>query len=214
MSTIPPLSAALSGAPLGLAASSALATESGSVDELIRRIKSDDETVRAAAWQEAGPLGAAAVKPLAGVLSTGDLEVARSAKRALWKIVHQAGRPGAETESRTVTAELLSLLSGSPVQVCREVLWMIAEIGGPDAVQSVAALLANAELREDARATLERIPGEPSLAALKAGLETVAEDFKPAIAHSLRVRGVQVQGYPDQKLRPTRPKPATPPANL
>jgi hypothetical protein len=43
-----------------------------------------------------------------------------------------------------------------------------------------------------------------SLAALRAGLEFLPADFRPAMAESLRTRGVPVSGYPDQKLVPTK----------
>ena len=43
-----------------------------------------------------------------------------------------------------------------------------------------------------------------SLAALRAGLESLPADFRPAMAESLRTRGVPVSGYPDQKLVPTK----------
>lgn len=176
-----------------------------SVDELLGKIKSTDDAVRGPAWQAAGPLGAPAVKPLAAVMSDPEMEVARAAKRALWKVVRHAGRPGADGERKAVAGELVTLLKGQPTPVRRETLWMLSEIGGADAVQPIALILADQELREDARAALERIPGDESLAALKAALASVSEDFKPAIAHSLRVRGVKVEGYPSQKLVPTRP---------
>jgi hypothetical protein len=175
------------------------------VDDLLSKITSKDDAVRGPAWQAAGPIGAPAVKPLAAAMSDSDMEIARAAKRALWKIVRYAGRPGAETERASVAGGLVMLLNGQPTPVRRETLWMLSEIGGGDTVKAIAALLAEPELREDARAALERIPGNESLAALKAGLASVGEEFKPALAQSLRVRGVKLDGYPSQKLVPTRP---------
>jgi hypothetical protein len=81
---------------------------------------------------------------------------------------------------------------------------MLSEIGDDKAVDPLAALLTDKDLREDARAALQRIPGKKSLAALKAALATAPEDYKPAIAVSLRVRGVPVAGYPSKKLVPTK----------
>jgi hypothetical protein len=198
-------SAAFAAAATFTAASLSAASSAQSVDELLRKIKDNDDAVRGPAWQAAGPIGAPGVKPLAAVMSDPDMEVARAAKRALWKIVRHAGRPGADDERKAVAGELVTLLAGQPTTVGRETLWMLSEIGGPEAVPSMAALLAGRELREDARAALERIPGKESLAALQAGLASVDEGFKPAIAQSLRVRGVKVDGYPSQKLVPTRP---------
>lgn len=185
-------------------ARAATAAEPASVSELTAKIKSPDDAVRGPAWQGAAPCGAPAVKPLAEVMGEPAFEIARSARRALWKIARHAGRPGAGKERKAVVAELIPLLSTDHTPTRREVLWMLSEIGGDDAVPAVAALLTHPELREDARAALERIPGGKSLAALKSALKTAPEDYRPAIAVSLRARGVTVKDYPSQKLVPTK----------
>jgi hypothetical protein len=137
---------------------------------------------------------------------TEDIERARSAKRDLWKLVRHAGRPGADDERGSLAAMLADLLRNDPSTVVgREVLWMLSEIGGDDCVEAMAALLKHADLREDARMALERIPGEVSLAALKTGLQSAPDDFQLNIAQSLRARGVEVPGLPCVKLKPTKP---------
>ncbi len=175
------------------------------LDSLIENIQSDDATVRAAARDGAGPVGAQAVPPLAKIAASGELEVARAANRAIQNIVYYGGRPGAEDEAKAVAAELLKLLGDSqPLQLRRDVLWMTWQIAGEEAVEPVAALLANGDLHEDARMALERLPGENATAALKAALATAADADKPALAHSLRVRGVETPGVPDLRLVPTK----------
>jgi HEAT repeat protein len=191
----------------GVATSMATVThpaEDNSVNELIARIKDKDDKVRGAAWLNADQYGASAVKPLAEVLSATDIEVARAAKRVLWRIVRHAGRPGAANETAAVVAQLTPLLSTATGPVRREVLWMLSEVGGDNAVAAVAALLSDKELREDARCALQRVPGTKATAALKKGLSTAPDDFKPAIAVSLRARGEKVDSYPSQKLVPTK----------
>ena len=74
----------------------------GGLDELIAGIKSNSAEERTQAWQSAGKVGALGVKPLAKVMSEGELEVARAAKRGLWQIVRYTGRPGANREKRAV----------------------------------------------------------------------------------------------------------------
>jgi HEAT repeat protein len=134
-----------------------------------------------------------------------DMEVARAAKRALWKIVRHTGRPKATKEKKAVEAKLLELLGDDqPVSVRREVLWMLSETGTFKAVKPIAALLSNTRLREDARMALERIPSRGAVKALKAGLKAAPEDFKLNIAQSLRKRGVDVPGLPCVKLVPTK----------
>ena len=190
----------------GTVAGVARAADAVAVDALIAKIKSQDEKVRTQGWLGAGQVGAAAAKPLAETMTDANREVALAAKRALAQIVHDAGRPGAEAQKKAVIAQLLLLLGDDrPAAVRREVLWLISEVGGDESVDAVAALLANTELREDARCVLQRIPGDKPLAALRAGLETLPAEFRPAVAESLRARGVPVSGYPDQKLVPTKP---------
>jgi HEAT repeat protein len=175
------------------------------VDELLAGVKNASDKVRTQAWLDAGKAGAAAVKPLAKVMTDGDLEVARAAKRALWQIVHHTGRPGANEEKRAVETELIGLLGDDqPASVRREVLWMLSEIAGRSSIKPIAELLRNAELREDARMALERIPAKGAAAALKAGFEAAPEDFKPNLAQSLRKRGQEVKGHPSQKLVPSK----------
>jgi len=188
-----------------LAAPAANAARNKAVDKLIAGIKDSSDKVRTQAWLGAGTAGAPAVKPLAKVMTDDDMEVARAAKRAMWKIVRYTGRPGANKEKRAVETELAELLDdGQPVAVRREVLWMLSEIGARNSIKPIAALLDNKELREDARMALERIPTKRALTVLKAGMKESPEEFKPNIAQSLRRRGEEVSGYPCQKLAPTK----------
>ncbi|MHC4169086.1 MAG: HEAT repeat domain-containing protein [Planctomycetota bacterium] len=175
------------------------------VKGLIAKIKDSDAETRTRAWQSAGDIGAPAVQPLALVMTDDDLEVARAAKRAMWKIVRHTGRPGAVNAKKAVVGKLCGLLGADqPVSVRREVIWMLSEIGGMASIRPLAELLSDEHLREDARCALERIPTDRALQALKAGFETAPEDFKPNLAQSLRKRGVKVEGYPCVKLVPTK----------
>lgn len=180
------------------------------LEELIAKIKDSDASVRAAAWPTAGRHGAAAVKPLAAIFTHQDIEVARAAKRGLWALVRHVGRPGAEKQRKPVVAELCGLLGeNQPDTVRREVLWMLSEIGGDEtvaAIRDIPGILDNTAIREDARCTVERIPGRAAVDALIEGLEAASYDFQVALAESIRKRGVDVdrKRYPSQKLVPTK----------
>jgi len=174
-------------------------------EELIASIKGSDEKKRGEAWQQAGEVGSAAVKPLAALVVGTELEVGRAAKRAIWQIVRHAGRPGADSERQSVVTELLAVLDEDrPPLLRREVMWMLSELAGDEAVPALANRLTDPELREDARMTLQRIPGQASLAALKAALAGAPADFRPNLAQSLRQRGVEVAGVPCMKLVPVK----------
>jgi HEAT repeat protein len=189
----------------GMVTATADANESDTVKGLIEGIRDSSAEVRTQTWLSAGETGAPAVIPLAEVMRDDNLEVARAAKRALWKIVRHAGRPGAVKEKRAVVKDLVLLLGNNhPVAVRREVLWMLSEIGGRNAIVPIARLTRNAELREDTRMALERIPTKRALQALKYRFKTAPEEFKPNMAQSLRKRGVEVEGYPCQKLVPKK----------
>lgn len=174
------------------------------VGDLLARIKSADDPIRGPAWQGAGAAGAAAVKPLAALLTDANFEVARSAKRALYKIIRHADRPGAIAEAKAVETELVGLLNTSAVPARREALWMLSEIGSDKSIAPMAALLTDTEVREDARCALMRFPGAQATTALKSAFAHAPQEFKYALAESLRQRGVKVDGYPSQRLVPTR----------
>lgn len=183
----------------------ALAADPSAVADLVAKIKSTDDKVRGPAWQGAGPAGAPAVGPLAAVMTDADFEIARSAKRGIEKIVRYAGRPGADAERKAVEAELIKLLAHAIGVVRRHALWMLSEVGDNAAVEPMAALLTDAEVREDARCALQRVPGAKATAALKKAMGSAPEEFKYALAESLRARGEKVTGYPSRKLVPTKP---------
>ncbi len=192
------------GAVATMAGTAPAAQRNRGVNRLIAKIESSDAETRTNAWQRAGDVGAPAVQPLAMVMTDDDLEVARAAKRAMWKIVRHTGRPGADTARKAVETKLRGLLGDDqPVAVRREVLWMLSEIGGMRSVKPIAALLSDKNLREDARMVLERIPIRGAVQALNAGFKAAPEDFKPNLAQSLRKRGRKVSGYPCVKLVPT-----------
>jgi len=174
------------------------------INQLIAGLQSTDDAVRGEAWQGAAALGAAAIQPVSHLVTHPNFEVARAAKRALWKIVRYAGRPKAASERKAVQTELIALLQSAPQPVQREALWMLSEIGDTRAVKPISQLLAHPALREDARCALERIPVTAATRALQNALQTAPEDFRSALAHSLRVRGRPVEGYPSQKLIPTK----------
>ena len=95
------------------------------------------------------------------------------------------------------------VLRSGPSRVGRHVVWMLSEIGSARAVKAMSALLADPELREDARCGLTRLPAPAALKALRSAFATAPEGFKYALAESLRQRGVTVEGYPTRKLVPT-----------
>lgn len=174
------------------------------VTKLIEDLKSDDPEVRTAAWLKADEAGPGALKPLADLVSDGEMEVSRAAKRAMWKIVRSLGSPQSSSSLQEELVEQLQvLLTGSVAQpVRREALWMFSEVSSPDDAKTLAPLLRDAELREDARCALERIPGEVALEVLRQGLAQAPDEFKMNIVQSLRARGEEVPGHPCQKLVP------------
>lgn len=201
MNSSPSLAA---GALVAGVATTAVAADSVAVNTLIAKVKNPDDAIRGPAWQGAAPLGALAIAPLGAVMTDPNFEIARSAKRAIEVIVRHAGRPGANAERKAVAMELMKLLQSPALPVRRHALWMLSEVGGDEAVPVMAQSLGDAEAREDARCSLERIPGQAATAALKTAFSSAPEDFKYALANSLRVRGETVTGYPSKKLVPTK----------
>lgn len=178
------------------------------VEKLLELLKSDNPIVRRDAWLKAGPLGADALAGLADLATKGDLEVSRAANRAMWQIVRYAGAPGRETERQAVVQTLGELVADKnwPVQLRRDMVWMLSEILADEELDESIALpfLMDAELGEDVRMALQRIAGPKAIAVLKAGLEKAQGDFKAAIACSLRKCHVAFEEPPCPKLIPRK----------
>lgn len=142
---------------------------------------------------------------LAARLGGADMEAARAAQRDLRQLVRHAGRPNAADERKVVVRQLLTLADpAQPAAVVREALWLLGEIGGDESVETLAQLLHHPTAREDARVALDRIGGAKAVAALRSALRSVPDDFRPAIAESLRANGVALGEYPSVKRTPTK----------
>jgi len=173
-------------------------------DEMITHIRSGDGPTREKGWQQAATMGAPAVAPLVALMADTNFEIARAARRGLARNVHHTGRPGATADRLAVEAALVALLPGTPLPVKRELVWMLSEIGGPPTVAALAALLTDPPAREDARCALTRMPGDEATAALRTAFQTAQEEFRFALAESLRQRGETVAGYSSKKLTPVK----------
>ena len=89
------------------------------LQEFLNQIKSNDANTRFKAWEEAGPMGAAAIAPLADLMKEDDRYVGKAAKMAAQNIVHHAGRPGAADEAKAVSAELLKVAQSRHTKMVR-----------------------------------------------------------------------------------------------
>lgn len=157
--------------------------------DLLQRLQSPDDNVRGPAWQSTGTCDASVVPGLVGLMGAGDVESARAARRALQVLVRHAGRPGAKSERKAVAEALAKAVGEAPLPAARALLEMLSEIGDDAAVPVVAERLANAELREEARRALQRIPGRHAERALRQAWERADGDFKMALAAALSARG-------------------------
>ncbi len=201
------------------------------VEKLLQDLRSPHPEQRTAAWLAAGSLGAEAIPALVELILQSErevtalkdqgktkelaypLEVGRAAKRAVWKIVRTVGAPGTAAEAKAAVEEALLpyIRPGLPDQLRRDVLWMLSEIGTDRTVREIAELpniLEDTAIRDDARACVQRIGTAYAIKILQRGLEEAQDDFRLAIAESLRVLGVgvDVERYPSRKLVP-KPEP-------
>jgi HEAT repeat protein len=159
--------------------------------QFLEQIRSNNADVRYRAWRAAGPMGAAAVEPLADLMASPDRGVAKAAGEALQTIVHHAARPTASDEARAVATALLKVAAASrPRPVRADALHGLGFVGDDRAVLGLAKLLSDPEVRDDARMALERIPGRASLRALERARDAAPDDFRPHLEQSIRNRGL------------------------
>jgi HEAT repeat protein len=158
------------------------------------QIKSSDADVRYKAWRTAGPMGATAVAPLGDLAALPDKGVAKAAKAALQEIAHYAARPGAGAEARVISVELVRVAASiRPRLVRADALYLLSFTADSRAVPDIARLLKDADVREAARMTLERIPGSASLHALRQEAKDAHTDFRSNLEQSLYNRNLTRQ---------------------
>ena len=162
------------------------------ITEFIEKMKSPEADVRYAAWKAAGPVGAPAVVSLADLAASPDKGIAKSARGALQNIVHYAARPGARAEAHAVSVELLKIASDGnrPRTVRADTLNWVGFTADSRTVPGVARLLADEQMRDEARMALERVPGSAATGALRQAAQNSPDDFRPALQQSLHNRAL------------------------
>jgi hypothetical protein len=176
---------------IGLGAAAARAATEAELNDFLGKLKSDRGGARVEAILKAGAMGAEAVVPLGKVASGDNRDAAIAAQTALKHLAADAGRPGAAAEKKSVAHNLTFLLDKEYSKVTRCLAVELLSWTGDDAVApQVAALLADpdADVRDEARRSLQAIPGQASLKALIDGLGKAEGRLKLAIIISLGQR--------------------------
>jgi len=90
---------------------------------------------------------------------------------------------------KQLAAKLVGLLaSGATVEAKQTACWQLSIVGSAAEVPALAKLVADKELGYPARLVLERIPGDESLAALRAALATTTGEARAGVINSLGAR--------------------------
>lgn len=181
----------VAGACVGLGVATARAASEAELNDFIGKIKSDQGSVRVEAIMKAGSMGADAVVPLGKTASGDNRDAAIAAQTALKHLAAYSGRPGAAAEQKSVAHYLTFLLDKEYSKVTRCLAVELLSWTGDDAVvPQVAALLtdSDADLRDEARRSLQAIPGQASLKALIDGMSKAEGRLKLAIIISLGQR--------------------------
>jgi len=149
----------------------------------------------AAVAASAAEIKANFAKELDGLLpdmSSDDLNKRKAAQNKFSLMCLAAGRPGAETERGAMCAVILPKLGSATPEETR--VWLLRQlqyIARAEAVPAVAALLTDKSLRvrECARRTLQEIPGEEALKALRGALaKATTADWRIAMINALAQR--------------------------
>ncbi len=192
-------SAAALAASIAVAATAAAAEAE---DQFLAGIQSDDEEANYAAWSMADQVDPSVIPALAKLLAAKQPNVRKAAEEALKKIVHSVGKtidpsslsanagrpdnPGQMDRRQQVVTHLLALLEGKRAEIeMVTALRHLSLIATSDDVEQIAALIHNAQLREEVVFCLERIPGKTSEEALLNALPFAADEFRPRILAAL-----------------------------
>ena len=171
-----------------LLALSCSAASAQDLDALLAQMQCADAGARTAAVQAVAEMGAPALPPLFALLDGDDPNAALAARRAIRRITYAASAPGAD--GAAAAQALVGVAASSASTSARGyALRMVSFVGGDEVVPSLARLLDDEAVREMARWTLVRIPGEAASRALAAALPAADGEFKAGLIAALGVRG-------------------------
>ncbi len=178
----------LAGLGLGLefCISASAAITPTEIRQFLGKLAADDPEGRRIAAAQAHRIGARAVLPLGDMAGSTNQPMAVAALQALRNITLRSALPDAESRPAEIAAALLKLTTPDrPRRVRTEALHLVSLAGGDEVVSRIAALLGDAEVRDDARMALERIPGETAGAALLDAQAGAEGDFRLQLIHSI-----------------------------
>ncbi len=161
--------------------------QSTHVRELVRQLQSDDESQRVGARQMLSREGLPAAKLLMPALRDDRLNVRWTAFNVLRDIAYELSAPGRDAERRELTNDFAAMLNASEsVRTQTQILRLIS-VCAPDDwdVAPVAALLSNAELREEARGALQLIGSASARGGLAHALQSADDRFRVALLDTL-----------------------------
>jgi len=125
-------------------------------------------------------------------MASDDLNKRKASQDRFSEMCLAAGRPGAEAERAAMSAVILPKLGpGTPEEARVWLLRQLQYIGRAEAVPAVAPLLADKSLRirECARRTLQEIPGEEAVSALRTALpKATTSEWRVALINALAQR--------------------------
>lgn len=170
----------------GLCGSSAMAEDAAA---FLATMDNASATLRYPAWTTAEKYGPSVIVPLGEKMEAADRSKSQDLKRAIERIVHQAGQPGADAERKAVAAELVKLLvPDRSAKVKNEILDLLGYIADESNLSTIEPLLADEAVRVEACRAIQRIPGRAATACLEQSLEKSQGDFTIALLGALGQR--------------------------
>ena len=146
-------------------------------------------TLRYPAWTTAEKFGAQVIVPLGERMEAADRSKFQDLKRAIERIVHNVGRPGADADRKAVAAEMGKLLvPDRSAKVKNEILDLLACIADDSNLAAIEPLLSDAAVREEACRAIQRVPGRAATEILEKNLEKAPADFQGRLLAALGQR--------------------------
>lgn len=189
----------------------ALPTACQNMEQVLQRLRSDNEGERRQAVEQLAQFGTQPVAALLNLLDTPDLSpgAQAAARVALEQAVLRAARPGANAERMAVEKTLIAHFQKSQSETTKQLILRLMEVvGSAQSVPMLQKLLEDRAWREMARATLQQIPGlEATLALERAFTRSKEIPWKAALLEAIGTRA-QPRSAPlvAQSLRSPNPQ--------
>lgn len=157
-------------------------------DEFLQRMSSEDPNERYPAWTTAQEQSPEIIEEIGSLLTSSNIGIADHARYAIERVVHSVGKDADDPNRPAVVEQLMNLLNHPAYDARVFAMRMLALVAKDDVAPTIGRWLNIPNIRDEAIACLEQIPGRGATEAIMEELKRAPADFHARMVTALGFR--------------------------